>query len=45
MKRDHSYNSDFKYKHQNPYHDKLAEFSDFVYRDNDSELQKIDASH
>ena len=37
MSKDHSYNSDFKYKHQNPYHDRLAEFSDFVFRDNDSE--------
>lgn len=40
MKRDHSYNADFKYKHQNPYHDKLAEFDDFVFRDNEAETIK-----
>ena len=40
MSKDHSYNPDFKYKHQNPYHDRLAEFSEFVFRDNDSESLK-----
>jgi len=41
MKRDHSYNPDFQYKHQsNPYHDKLAEFADFVFRDNEAESLK-----
>lgn len=34
---DHSLQSDFKYKHSNPYHDKLAEFDQFVLRDNDTE--------
>ncbi len=34
---DHSFKADFKYKHTNPYHDRLAEFSDFVMRDNDAE--------
>lgn len=37
---DHSFLSDFKYKHTNPYHDKLAEFNEFVLRDNESELYR-----
>jgi tRNA (guanine-N7-)-methyltransferase len=34
---DHSLREDFKYKHDNPYHDRLAEFDNFVMRDNESE--------
>ena len=37
---DHSYKEEFSYKHQNPYHDKLSEFSSFVFRDNESEVLK-----
>jgi len=37
---DHSYKEDFKYKHKNPYHDKLEEFSSFVFRDTDGENLK-----
>lgn len=37
---DHSFKEDFKYKHDNPYHDRLAQFSDFVLRDNESEEHK-----
>ncbi len=40
MSQDHSYRADFKYKHQNPYHDRLSEFSDFVFRDNEAEHLK-----
>ena len=40
MKQDHSYNKEFQYKHHNPYHDKLSEFSSFVFRDNESENLK-----
>lgn len=35
---DHSLRSDFKYKHQNPYSDRLTEFEEFVIQDNDTEL-------
>lgn len=35
---DHSLKEDFKYKHDNPYHDKLGAFDDFVMRDNESEI-------
>lgn len=34
---DYSFKEDFKYKHENPYHDRLGEFSDFVMRDHESE--------
>ncbi len=34
---DHSYNADFQYTHDNPYHDKLAIFDDFVLRDDECE--------
>ena len=37
---DHSYHQNFEYKHQNPYHDKLGEFSDFVFRDTEGEKLK-----
>lgn len=37
---DYSFKEDFKYKHENPYHDKLGEFSDFVLRDHDAEAHK-----
>jgi len=34
---DYSYNSDFRYTHDNPYHDKLALFENFVMRDQEAE--------
>lgn len=34
---DHTYNKDFKYTHDNPYHDKLEAFRDFVLRDEEAE--------
>ena len=37
---DYSLKEDFKYKHDNPYHDRLGEFSDFVMRDNEAESFK-----
>ena len=37
---DYSFKEDFKYKHDNPYNDKLAEFSEFVLRDHDAEAFK-----
>ena len=37
---DHSYKEEFKYKHNNPYHHKLEEYSSFVFRDTDSEKFK-----
>lgn len=37
---DHSFKDDFKYKHDNPYHHKLAEFSDFVMRDEEAETHR-----
>jgi tRNA (guanine-N7-)-methyltransferase len=37
---DHSFKEDFKYKHDNPYHDRLGEFSDFVLRDHEAESFK-----
>lgn len=37
---DYSFKEDFKYKHENPYHDRLGEFSDFVMRDNEGEAFK-----
>ncbi len=37
---DYSFKEDFKYKHENPYHNKLGEFSDFVLRDHEAEAFK-----
>lgn len=37
---DYSFKEDFKYKHENPYHDKLGEFSSFVLRDHEAEAFK-----
>lgn len=37
---DHLFNSDFKYKHDNPYHSKLEIFDKFVMRDNEGEDEK-----
>jgi tRNA (guanine-N7-)-methyltransferase len=37
---DYSLKEDFKYKHDNPYHDRLGEFSDFVMRDHEAESFK-----
>lgn len=37
---DYTYRQDFKYTHHNPYHHKLADFSDLVMRDELSELFK-----
>jgi tRNA (guanine-N7-)-methyltransferase len=37
-KCEHFYRSDFKFKHKNPYHQKLAAFGDFVLRDHESEI-------
>ncbi len=34
---DYSYHKDFRYTHDNPYHDKLSEFSEFVFRDDEAE--------
>jgi len=34
---DHTYKADFVYKHDNPYHDRLGEFQDFVLRDTQGE--------
>jgi tRNA (guanine-N7-)-methyltransferase len=38
MMDDHSLRADFKYKHDNPYHDKLGQFDNIVMRDNESEV-------
>jgi len=40
IKYSHAYKADFEYKHKNPYHHKLAEFSDFVLLDTDPEKLK-----
>ena len=32
-----SWNSEFEYKHRNPYHDKLESFDEFVFRDKEAE--------
>ncbi len=37
---DHSYNEGFEYTHKNPYHERLANFSDFVLRDEEAETFK-----
>lgn len=34
---DHTYNKDFNYTHDNPYHEKLEQFSKFVMRDQEAE--------
>jgi tRNA (guanine-N7-)-methyltransferase len=34
---DYSFKEDFKYKHENPYHDRLGEFGEFVLRDHEAE--------
>ncbi|MFT6069552.1 MAG: tRNA (guanine-N7-)-methyltransferase [Bacteriovoracaceae bacterium] len=34
---DHSFNKGFEYTHKNPYHERLAGFSDFVLRDEEAE--------
>ena len=34
---DYSFKEDFKYKHENPYHERLGEFGDFVLRDHEAE--------
>ena len=37
---DYSFKEDFKYKHENPYHERLGAFSDFVLRDHEAEAHK-----
>lgn len=37
---DHSFKEDFKYKHDNPYHDRLGQFDEFVLRDHEAEAHK-----
>ncbi len=37
---DHSFKENFQYKHDNPYHDKLTQFDQFVLLDNQSEQFK-----
>lgn len=37
---DNSYKEGFKYKHENPYHDKLEAFADFVMRDDEAEVHR-----
>lgn len=37
---DYSFKEDFKYKHENPYHERLGTFSDFVLRDHEAEAHK-----
>ncbi len=37
---DYSFKEDFKYKHDNPYHDRLAQFDEFVLRDHEAESHK-----
>jgi tRNA (guanine-N7-)-methyltransferase len=34
---EHCYNPEFKYKHKNPYHERLEIYDDFVMRDNEAE--------
>jgi tRNA (guanine-N7-)-methyltransferase len=34
---DYSFKEDFQYKHENPYHERLGEFGDFVLRDHEAE--------
>lgn len=40
--KDHLFNPDFKYKHDNPYHDRLAIFDEFVLRDDEGEANQGD---
>lgn len=37
---DYSFKEDFKYKHENPYHDRLKQFEHFVLRDHEAEIYK-----
>jgi len=37
---DYSFKESFTYKHDNPYHDRLGVFDQFVLRDNDAEIHK-----
>lgn len=37
---DNSYKEGFKYKHENPYHDRLEAFADFVMRDDEAEVHR-----
>ncbi len=37
---DYSFKEDFKYKHENPYHERLGAFSEFVLRDHEAEAFK-----
>lgn len=37
---DYSFKEDFKYRHENPYHDRLGAFADFVLRDNEAEIHR-----
>ena len=37
---DHTYRPDFVYKHDNPYHDRLGEFQEFVLRDTEGEAYR-----
>ena len=37
---DHTFREDFEYSHKNPYHDRLADYSDFVLRDEEGERFK-----
>jgi len=34
---DYTFLENFKYKHKNPYHDRLENFSEFVFRDKEAE--------
>ncbi|MBL7665843.1 MAG: tRNA (guanosine(46)-N7)-methyltransferase TrmB [Bacteriovoracaceae bacterium] len=38
--QNHLFQPDFKYKHKNPYHDRLEAFQDFVMRDNEAETHQ-----
>jgi len=35
---EHTFSKDFKYRHKNPYHDKLEAFDGFVFRDHEAEV-------
>lgn len=37
---DYSLKEDFKYSHDNPYHDRLSQFDEFVLRDNEAEAHR-----
>lgn len=38
--KEHSYRADFRYTHNNPYHQRLEEYSDFVMRDHEAEAHQ-----